>query len=88
MIIITDHTRPFSLTSKGIPRRRICLEDYKEEVDGTYKHNEGYALGHIPLPLSANEPSVAAYVREVVLEAMKVPYIGDEDDLFQHGCDR
>ncbi|EJF61432.1 acetyl-CoA synthetase-like protein [Dichomitus squalens LYAD-421 SS1] len=87
MITVTDASKPFSLTSKGTPRRHLCLHEYREEIYRVYDKIDSYALGGIPLPRSWDKQSVNAYVRSVVLEAMNVPWIKDEDNLLQHGCD-
>ena len=42
----------------------------------------------IPTPPAWTAETVRSYVRGVVKRVMKVPDIGDDDDLFQQGGDR
>ena len=88
MIVVADPSRPFQFTPKGTPRRSFCLREYTEEINTVYENIERPSYGDIPLPASWDDQSVLSYVRGVVEEAMKMPDIRDDEDLFQQGCDR
>ncbi|CDO76172.1 hypothetical protein BN946_scf185034.g5 [Trametes cinnabarina] len=87
MIIVTKPEKPFQYTAKGTPRRHVSLADYAQEIDELYRRVEESFQVNIQPPSSWSGDAVLEYVREVVKRVLKAPEIGDEDDLFQQGCD-
>ena len=88
MILVTHPDRPFQLTGKGTPRRHVSIKEYDEEISALYKQVEESAEVEVAPPAEWSEDSARAYVRDVIRKVMSAPGIGDDDDLFQQGCDR
>ncbi|KAF7353828.1 Acetyl-CoA synthetase-like protein [Mycena venus] len=82
----TDPSRPIELTAKGTPRRQAVLDMYKEEIQAVYEAVNESSQTHIMAPQEYNFRASVDFVRRVVAEVMlEMP--GDNDDIFQHGCD-
>ena len=88
MIIVTNPNKPLEYTAKGTPRRQVCIRAYDAEIDALYKRVEELAQVEVPPPTSWAPDAVREYVREVVKKVMDRSKLGDEEDLFQEGCDR
>ncbi|KAI9065204.1 acetyl-CoA synthetase-like protein [Trametes sanguinea] len=86
MILVTSPSKPFQLSIKGLPRRKVMLAEYHVEIETLYKHVEDSAQSDLRAPTSWDEASTLAFVRAIVHETLRRP-IGDEDDIFRHGCD-
>ncbi|KAJ7189839.1 hypothetical protein GGX14DRAFT_580331 [Mycena pura] len=86
MILVADPSRPIELTAKGTPRRQAVLDMYKEEIKAVYEAVNESSQTHITTPQEYNFQASADFVRRVVAEVM-VEMPGDDDDIFQHGCD-
>ncbi len=78
---------PTILTSHDIGRRQVILEDYSEEISDLYKSVEESTQTGILLPLEWDPESTKDFVRTIVLQVLSHSIL-DDDDLFQHGCDR
>ncbi len=70
-----------------VPRRQATLNDYSAELETLYKTVEDSTQGGILPPLEWDGTSALEFVRNVVLQTLPRPVL-DNQDLFQHGCDR
>ncbi|KAJ7659561.1 hypothetical protein DFH06DRAFT_1044174 [Mycena polygramma] len=86
MILVADPSKPIDLTAKGTPRRPAVLEGYADEIRNLYKTVEETFQKHIEAPVNFDPSSSLDFVRKVVGEVM-VETPGDDDDIFQYGCD-
>ncbi|OSD00749.1 acetyl-CoA synthetase-like protein [Trametes coccinea BRFM310] len=87
MITVTKPDKPFQYTAKGTPRRHVSLAEYAQEIDELYRRVEESSQVDIPPPSAWEGEALLQYVREVVKRVLKATQIGDNDDLFQQGCD-
>ncbi|PBK78299.1 acetyl-CoA synthetase-like protein [Armillaria solidipes] len=87
MILVAIPDKPFKYTSKNTARRQVILEDYSEEISDLYKSVEESTQTSISLPLEWDPESTKDFVRTIVLQVLSHSIL-DDDDLFQHGCDR
>lgn len=87
MIIVAKPSNPFTYTAKNTARRQAVINDYEMEIDALYDAVEKSAKTGLPHPAHWDFDSSGTFVREVVMAVMTRP-VSDEDDLFQHGCDR
>ncbi|KAI0369579.1 acetyl-CoA synthetase-like protein [Pilatotrama ljubarskyi] len=87
MITVTKPDKPFQYTAKGTPRRHVSLAEYAAEIDELYRKVEESSQVDVQPPPSWTDGTVREYVRGVVKKVLRAPEIGDEDDLFQQGCD-
>ncbi|KAK0196977.1 hypothetical protein F5146DRAFT_1153799, partial [Armillaria mellea] len=87
MILVAKPDKPFKYTSKNTARRQVILEDYSEEILDLYKSVEESTQTAISLPLEWDPDSTKDFVRTIVLQVLSHSIL-DDDDLFQHGCDR
>lgn len=74
-----------------LPRRHAVIADYCSEIDNMYREVElsRQPGSEIASPDSWDFDSMRAYVRNVVQSVLVAgKMVGDEDDLFQRGCDR
>ncbi|KAJ7607406.1 hypothetical protein FB45DRAFT_948237 [Roridomyces roridus] len=86
MILVADPSRPVELTAKGTLRRKVVVDMYEEEIRALYEVVDKSSQAHLTAPETLDFASIIEFVRRVVGEVMlKKP--GDEEDLFQHGCD-
>jgi hypothetical protein len=87
MILIASPSKPFVYTAKGTPRRQAILNDYKTEIEALYETVDETAQPQVPLPANWSNSNALEFIRATVSNVMNRD-VGDEDDLFQHGCDR
>ncbi|KAK6966634.1 acetyl-CoA synthetase-like protein [Favolaschia claudopus] len=86
MILVEKPDKPFTYTAKSTVRRQAVIAHYESEIDALYNTVDSSANLNLP-PLSAwNAESVLNFVRDAVNSLLVTP-VGDEDDIFQHGCD-
>ncbi|OSD00523.1 acetyl-CoA synthetase-like protein [Trametes coccinea BRFM310] len=86
MILITSPTKPFQVNVKGLPRRKLILADYHDEIEALYKEVENNSQSDIQPPTSWDEKNTLAFVRAVVDETLRRS-IGDDADIFRNGGD-
>ena len=86
MILIAHPEKPFAYTAKGTPRRHVIVKTYEDEIESLYQTSD-QALLDIEAPSSWTYDNVLNFVRTIV-SAVLVGEITDDDDIFQHGCDR
>jgi DNA-directed RNA polymerase specialized sigma subunit len=87
MIIVASKEKPFFYTPKGSIRRSATLELYEAEIHTTYHAVAETAQEDIPVPPEWSLEFALPFVRRVVSSVIKAS-LEDDDDLFQHGCDR
>ena len=87
MIIITDPAKPFTYTAKNTVRRQAVISDYADEIDSVYTVVQKSTQPHISLPEEWTQANVLKFVQTVIFEVLKRA-VGDQDDIFEHGCDR
>ncbi|KAJ6588257.1 acetyl-CoA synthetase-like protein [Mycena capillaripes] len=86
MILVANPSRPIELTAKGTLRRQTVLDMYQEEIRIVYEAVGESSQTHLTVPLEYDFQTSLEFVRRVVAEVMReMP--GDDDDIFQHGCD-
>lgn len=88
MITVTSPSKPFQFTAKGTPRRHVSLTEYAVEVEELYRRVDESSQVDVQTPSEWSTDTVPEYVRAVVKKVMRATDFGDEDDLFQQGCDR
>ncbi len=87
MVIVTSPSKPFEFTAKATPRRQACLNAYSQEIDAAYNKMQESSQPDIAPPEHWTRESVQGYIRTIVDKVMSAP-VGEDDDLFQYGCDR
>lgn len=68
-------------------RRQAVIQDYDEEINKLYDLVQESTQSYIPLPEMWNATTTTEFVRSVVQKVL-IHTVADEDDIFQHGCDR
>lgn len=87
MILVADPSKPIELTAKGTPRRQAVLDMYQHEIRDVYAMVEQSSQTHLTAPENYDAATSLEFIRRVVAEVM-VEIPGDDDDIFQRGCDR
>ncbi|KAJ7452161.1 hypothetical protein B0H11DRAFT_1742224 [Mycena galericulata] len=86
MILVADPSKPIELTAKGAPRRNAVLDMYQDEIRVVYGAVDESSQAHLTAPDEYDFTASLKFMRRVVGEVMhEMP--GDDDDIFQHGCD-
>ncbi|KAF7349949.1 Acetyl-CoA synthetase-like protein [Mycena venus] len=86
MIIVAKPSKPFTYTAKMTVRRGAVIAEYEEEIDILYNTVDESTTLNIPPLVNWRADSVRNFVRAAILSVLNVR-VGDEDDIFQHGCD-
>ena len=87
MIIVSKPSKPFTYTAKLTARRQAIIKDYAEEIERLYESvDESTQPDFIPPP-NWDLAHALHFVRTVVNTVLNVTP-GDDDDIFQCGCDR
>ena len=68
-------------------RRQVVIDMYNEEIEAMYQAVEESAQAHIKVPETWTIEVIRDFVRSNVTNVLQKPML-DNDDLFQHGCDR
>ncbi len=71
----------------AVSRRQAILTDYSDEILAIYETVAESTQANIPPPSEWDDASTEEFVRTVVLQVLSHS-ISDDDDFFQHGCDR
>lgn len=87
MIIVAKPSKPFVYTAKLTARRQTVIIDYESEIDALYEAVEESTQAAGKIPLSWTSETSLSFVRSVIGSVLKVS-IADDDDIFQHSCDR
>jgi hypothetical protein len=87
MILVASPSKPFQYTSKGSIRRQVTLDLYTAEIEAVYASVEESTQTDIAAPVEWTPELARDFVRKVVHSVLNTP-VSDQDDFFQHGCDR
>ena len=87
MVLVAKPSKPFEYTAKNTPRRQGMIDKYSDEIEALYEVVEATTQTSIPLPKIWDIISVTNFVAAVV-RGVLVHEVKDNDDIFQHGCDR
>ncbi|KAI0370654.1 acetyl-CoA synthetase-like protein [Pilatotrama ljubarskyi] len=86
MILVASPSKPFQFNIKGLPRRKIILDQYHDEIEALYKQVEESTQGDLRPPQVWDEASTLSFVRAVVEHTLRRS-IGDDADIFRNGGD-
>ncbi|KAF5351512.1 hypothetical protein D9758_007194 [Tetrapyrgos nigripes] len=88
MILVTHPDKPFQRTPKGSPKRNAVLKDYAEEIEAAYTAFDESSQTQFDPPKSWNAEDCISFIHVAFQSIMKGDSeLGDEDDIFQRGCD-
>lgn len=87
MIIVASPSKPFQYTAKTTARRQVVINDYEDEIKELYATVDESTQSSISPPDTWDILSTTDFIRTVVNKVL-VNAIQDNDDLFEHGCDR
>ena len=79
--------KPFQFNAKGLLRRGIILDDYKNEIEALYEEVENSARSDVVPPATWDLDSTLTFVRAVVESTIR-RRIPDDADVFRNGGDR
>ena len=88
MVMVTSPSKLCVYTAKNTPRRLALIDEYAPEIDALYDavDETTWQVEFAPPPVWTLA-TCTDFVRAVVTRVLKHA-IGDQDDLFQDGCDR
>lgn len=86
MILVEKPSKPFQYTAKSTVRRQLVLSEYQTEIDELYRTVEASAQEIVAPPAEWTAESSLVFVRELVGKVLNKT-VGDDADVFQHGCD-
>ena len=87
MILVASPTKPFTFTGKGSVRRPAILREYEPEIQACYDAVENLDNTEVKSLNGLDDNQILEFVRQAVSDVLKQT-VGDNDDLFQFGCDR
>lgn len=85
--MVSKPSKPFTYTGKNTPRRQAILKDYEPEIEELYNDVDETTQPDLWLPPNWSSAQSLKFVRVVISSTLK-RNLGDEDDIFQNGCDR
>lgn len=85
--MVTSPSKPFVYTAKLTARRQAVIDDYAEEIQALYDAAEESTQAAGTPPSSWTIETSLDFVRSVIRSVLKVE-VSDDDDIFQHSCDR
>ena len=88
MILVTSPDKPFTYTAKSTPRRQAIINEYEPEIEAIYAAAaESTQAEDLTPPVHWDEAETKEFVSTIVRRVVKAK-LGDDDDMFQKGCDR
>lgn len=87
MIIVSTPSKPFTYTGKMTARRPAIIADYEPEIEALYAAVEATTRTLVAFPPSWTPEASLVFARTLIGSVLKQE-VSDEDDVFQHGCDR
>jgi hypothetical protein len=87
MILVASSSKPFTYTAKGTARRQVIINDYDPEINSLYERVNTTAQIDVPIPSDWDRLHTLQFVRDVVGEVL-TKTVSDDNEIFQHGCDR
>ncbi|THH29826.1 hypothetical protein EUX98_g4377 [Antrodiella citrinella] len=87
MILVARPSKPFSYTAKNTPRRQAIINEYEPEINELYEGPEKSGDSSFPVVSQQwNEDETVQFIRGAIMSAIDKT-VGDDDDIFQYGCD-
>lgn len=87
MILVSSPKKPFVLTAKLTARRQAVIAQYDPEIDALYDAVDETTQAVKHFPNEWTKQTSLEFARNLVGSVLKHP-VGDDDDIFQHSCDR
>lgn len=87
MVLVSSPKKQFVLTAKLTARRQAVINQYEPEIDALYDAVEETTQAVKYFPSEWTEQNSVAFARNLVDSVLQRP-VQDDDDIFQHGCDR
>lgn len=87
MILVSSPRKPFTLTAKLTARRQAIIAEYEAEIDALYDAVDETAQAVKYSPKEWTKQTSLQFARDLIHSVLKVS-VGDDDDIFQHSCDR
>ena len=87
MILVSSPKKPFIFTAKFTARRQAVIAEYEPEIDALYDAVNETAQAVKSSPDEWTGQSSLEFARNLIGGVLKVP-VKDDDDIFQHSCDR
>ena len=87
MIIVASPSKPFQFTAKAQPRRKIIMEEYRDEIEALYKEVEKSSRSEFAAPAIWDAANTLCFVRAVVHSTLHRE-LADDADIFRNGGDR
>lgn len=87
MIMISRPSKPIERTAKGTTKRRATIRIYEPDIEALYASFSYSVFTEDIAAASFRGPESLTFVRELVHRIAMRP-LGDDEDIFQHGCDR
>ena len=87
MILVSKPLKPFTYTAQLTARRQAIIKDYAEEIERLYESVDESTQPDVIPPPNWDLVHALHFVRTVVNTVLNVTP-GDDDDIFQCGCDR
>lgn len=87
MIIVSKPSKPFQYTAKSTARRQTIINDYAGEIEAAYHAVTESTQSTVPPPAAWDSVAILDFVRSVVTSVLGNS-TNDNEDIFQHGCDR
>ncbi|KAI0073515.1 acetyl-CoA synthetase-like protein [Panus rudis PR-1116 ss-1] len=86
MILVASPSKPFDYTAKFTARRQAVVALYEPEIESLYATVEETTQAELAPPNQWDLVETQKFVRAIVTKVLRSE-IGDEEDLFQKGCD-
>jgi hypothetical protein len=86
MILVSSPKKSFTHTAKLTARRQAIIAEY--EPDALYDAVDETAQAAKNFPKEWTKESPSEFTRELIGSVLRVPVKDDDDDVFQHSCDR
>jgi hypothetical protein len=87
MVLVADPKRPFSYTAKRTARRGVVVRAYEHEIELAYEAFEESSQPSFPTPDTWDPDECHRFARNLTENVIR-HHLNDDDDIFQHGCDR
>lgn len=87
MITVASPSKPFTYTAKRTARRAAIINDYTEEIEALYAAADESTQADIQPPTSWTYPNAKEFIQSAITRVLGHA-VGDDDDIFQNGCDR
>ncbi|CDO73877.1 hypothetical protein BN946_scf185016.g34 [Trametes cinnabarina] len=86
MILVASPSKPFEFNVKGLPRRKIILDKYHDEIEALYQEVENSSQNDLKPPEVWDQEGTRVFIRTVIERTLRRS-IADEADIFRNGGD-